>query len=86
MSQEWLKPVYVEACENYKIYVEFNDWIKGEVQVIEHPVWVFRKFLDPIYFRGVYIPHDHTAIAWDDYVEIDADSCWMELSWKHANY
>jgi phosphoribosylglycinamide formyltransferase 1 len=80
--EELVKPTRVEARPNYRIYLEFSDGAKGEVD-LSHFVGkgVFAAWNDLKFFEGVHIGL-HREIKWNDEIELCPDSVYLMLTGK----
>ena len=77
-----LKPIAVEAREDYRIWVRFNDGASGEVELSDMGgKGVFAAWEDRAFFESVQLT-DYRAIAWGDEIDICADALYMELTGK----
>ena len=77
-----IKPVTVRSLNGFRIYLEFSDGVKGEVDLshlLDKPV--FEPLKDRSLFEKVHIG-DHREIRWDDEIELCADSLYLELTGK----
>lgn len=74
--------VHVEARENHRIYVEYDDGACGEVD-LSHRVGqtVYRIWDEPGVFERVRITEDG-AIGWSNELEICPDSVYLRLTGK----
>jgi Protein of unknown function (DUF2442) len=80
--EELIQPTRVEALPGYRIYLEFSDGSKGEVDLSDLAgKGVFQVWNDPNYFPKVHIG-DHREIKWDDEIELCADSLYLKLTGK----
>ena len=81
-----LTPVSAKALDGFKIWIEFNDGVKGEIDLsrFSEQVW-----LEPRKDRGVFesvriIPHE--TVVWGDDAEADmglcVDALYLELTGK----
>ena len=79
---ELIKPIRVEARPNYRLYLEFADGTKGEVD-LSRPAGkgVFQVWNDYHFFENVRIG-DHREIKCDNEIELCADSLYLELTHK----
>ena len=79
-----INPTKVKALEGYKIWIEFEDGVSGEVE-LSHLVnkGVFQKWTDRAFFEDVKIG-PYRAIIWGDGEEIDmcADWAYLEVTGK----
>src|SRR6266566_10031199 len=79
---EVIKPTRVQALPDYRIYLEFSDGTKGEVDLSDLAGnGVFQVWNDYHFFEGVHLG-DHRAIKWDDEIELSADSLYLKLTGK----
>ena len=80
--EELVKPTRVEARPNYRIYLEFSDGAKGEVD-LSHLVGkgVFEAWDDLKFFEAVHIG-SHREIQWNDEIELCPDSVYLTLTGK----
>ena len=79
-----IKPTHVKALDRYKIWIEFEDGVKGEIDLAAlSGKGVFRRWANRDYFEDVRIGSDR-SIIWGDGEEIDicADWAYMELTGK----
>ncbi len=77
-----VKPVIVRALPNYRIYLEFSDGEKGEVDLSDLATKsVFEPWHDYSFFEKVHIG-DHREIKWDDEIELCPDSLYLKLTGK----
>jgi hypothetical protein len=75
-------PIKVKALPGYKIWLEYNDGVKGEID-LSHLVGkgVFALWNDYQNFEKVYIT-DYRAIAWSEDLDICPDTQYMILTGK----
>ena len=79
---ELIKPIRVEARPEYRLYVEFADGTKGEIDLSKLAgKGVFQVWNDYDFFRNVRVG-DHREIRWDNEIELCADSLYLELTHK----
>lgn len=77
-----IKPVLVEARSGYRIYLEFSDGSKGEVDLSDLAgKGVFQVWNDYNFFVKVHLG-DHREIKWNDEIELCADSLYLRLTGK----
>lgn len=79
---EMIKPLLVTARPDYRIYLEFSDGSKGEVDLSDlagHGV--FEVWNDYDFFEKVHLG-DHREIKWNDEIELCADSLYLKLTGK----
>jgi hypothetical protein len=77
-----IRPTIVKALPNYRLYLEFSDGAKGQVDLsdlVGKPV--FKPWSDPHFFQKVHIG-DHREIKWNDEIELCADSVYLKLTGK----
>jgi hypothetical protein len=79
---ELVKPIRVEALPEYRLYIEFADGVRGEVDLSRlvgrgvFEVWKDRNFFDKVRLG------DHRQVKWDCDIELSADSLYLELTHK----
>ncbi len=77
-----IKPTKVGALPDYRIYLEFSDGTKGEVDLSARVgVGVFRAWKDPEFFSKVSIG-EHREIRWNNEIELCADSLYLSITGK----
>ena len=77
-----IQPVLVRALPNYRVYLEFADGAKGEVDLSELAgKGVFEAWNDYSFFEQVHIA-EHRAIQWNDEIELCPDALYMHLTGK----
>ena len=77
-----IKPVLVKALPGYRIYLEFSDGNKGEVDLSDLTgKGVFQVWNDYDFFETVHLG-DHREIKWNDEIELCADSLYLKLTGK----
>lgn len=77
-----VQPVLVRALPNYRIYLEFSDGAKGEVDLsdlVDNAV--FEAWKNHSFFEKVHIG-PHREIKWDDVIELCSDSLYLKLTGK----
>jgi hypothetical protein len=75
-----IRPTSVTALLNYRIYLEFSDGAKGEVDLTDLVGnGVFEVWNDYSFFQKVHIGAER-QIKWDDYIELCADSLYLQLT------
>lgn len=76
------RPMSVKPLSKYRIWLEFDDGVSGEIDLSDVAgSGVFKIWDQPGYFEKVHIA-PHRAIAWDDDVELCSDSLHWELTSK----
>jgi len=79
---ELIKPLQVKALPGYRIYLEFSDGTKGEVDLSDLAGnGVFQVWKDYNFFEKVHIG-DHREIKWNDEIELCADSLYLRVTGK----
>lgn len=77
-----IRPIIVKALPNYRLYLEFSDGAKGQVDLSDLlGKAVFKPWSDPDFFAKVRIG-DHREIKWDDEIELCSDSLYLKLTGK----
>ena len=79
---EMIKPVLVKALPGYRIYLDFSDGNKGEVDLSDLAgKGVFQVWNDYNFFEKVHLG-DQREIKWNDEIELCADSLYLKLTGK----
>ena len=79
---EFIKPTRVQALPKYRIYLEFSDGTKGEVDLSDLAgKGVFQVWNDYNFFERVCLGN-HREIKWTDEIELSADSLYLKLTGK----
>ena len=79
---EMIRPIKVQALPEYRIYLEFSDGAKGEVDLSDLAGnGVFQVWNDYDFFEKVHLG-DHREIKWNDEIELCADSLYLKLTGK----
>ncbi len=79
---ELVQPTVVEARPGYRIYLEFADGTKGEVDLSEFVgKGVFQLWADYRFFERVHLG-EHREVRWNDQIELCADSLYLALTHK----
>jgi hypothetical protein len=79
---ELIKPTRVEALPEYRLYLEFSDGSKGEVDLSDLAGnGVFQPWNDYGFFEKVHLG-DHREIKWNDEIELCPDSLYLKLTGK----
>jgi Protein of unknown function (DUF2442) len=82
MMNEMIRPTLVQALPSFRIYLEFSDGSKGEVDLSDLAnKGVFQVWNDYNFFEKVHIG-DHREIKWDDEIELSSDSLYLRLTGK----
>ena len=77
-----IRPVLVRALPNYRLYLEFSDGTKGEVDLSNLAGReVFQAWDTPGFFERVHIG-SHREVKWDNEIELCADSLYLKLTGK----
>jgi hypothetical protein len=75
-------PLLVQPRPNYRLYLEFSDGIKGEVDLSDLArKEVFEPWSNPNFFDKVHIG-SHREIKWNDEIELCTDSLYLKLTGK----
>lgn len=78
--EDLIQPVTVQARPGYRLYLEFSDGARGEVDLSDLAGnGVFRVWDDYGFFETVHIG-DHREIRWDDDIELCPDSLYLRLT------
>ena len=78
--EQLVRPTYVEARPNYRIYLEFSDGAKGEVDLSNLAGrGVFVAWQDSEFFEQVHIGN-HREIKWNEELELCPDSLYLTLT------
>lgn len=77
-----IRPTTVRALSDYRIYLEFSDGEKGEVD-LSHLTGkgVFAAWNDYGFFQRVRVS-PHRSIEWDNEIELCPDALYMQLNGK----
>ncbi|MGH9931074.1 MAG: DUF2442 domain-containing protein [Pyrinomonadaceae bacterium] len=77
-----IHPILVRALSNYRIYLEYSDGEKGEVDLSDLAgKGVFGAWNKPGFFAKVLIG-PHREIKWSDEIELCSDSLYLKLTGK----
>ena len=75
-----IRPILVRALTNHRVYLEFSDGAKGEVDLSDFARKdVFNSWNDYKFFEQVHIG-DHREIRWNDDLDLCADSLYLRLT------
>ncbi len=75
-----VRPVLVRALPNYRLYLEFSDGVKGEVDLSDLAGKnVFSAWSNPSFFGAVHIGSNR-EIKWNDEIELCPDSLYLKLT------
>ncbi len=82
MNSKLVKPIAVEPRDQYRIWVEFEDGIAGEVDLSDIAgKGVFKSLEDRAFFETVAIlPHNSISWGGKDDLEICPDTIYIELT------
>ncbi len=74
----------VTACAGYKLYLEYDDGVKGKAD-LSHLVGkgVFGAWNDPAFFEAVTVGK-HGEIRWTKELELCADAIYLQITGKSA--
>ncbi|MCY4578092.1 MAG: DUF2442 domain-containing protein [Chloroflexi bacterium] len=77
-----LQPVQVRALPGYRIWIEYSDGVRGEVDLSDMAgKGVFKAWDETGFFEKVHISA-HRTVAWNDELDICPDALYMELTGK----
>jgi hypothetical protein len=77
-----IRPTLVRSLPNYRLYLEFSDGVKGEVDLSDLAgKGVFKVWNDYSFFQKAHIGSER-QIQWDDYIELCSDSLYLKLTGK----
>ncbi len=77
-----VQPVLVRPLQDYRLYLEFSDGTKGEVDLSDLAgKGVFAAWNDYSFFEKAHLGPNR-EIQWDDYIELCADSLYLRLTGK----
>jgi hypothetical protein len=77
-----IRPIQVRALPNYRLYLEFSDGAKGEVDLSGLAgKGVFEVWNDYSFFEQVHVA-EHRAIQWNAELELCPDALYMQLTGK----
>jgi hypothetical protein len=77
-----IQPVLVKPRDGYRLYLEFSDGAKGEIDLSDLAGnGVFAAWNDLEFFRQVHIGESR-EIRWSDEIELCADSLYLRLTRK----
>jgi hypothetical protein len=72
----------VRPLTNYRIYLEFSDGAKGEVDLSDLVgKGIFQVWNDYSFFQKVHLGSER-QIQWNDYIELCPDSLYLKLTGK----
>ena len=75
-----VKPVFVQARPNYRIYIRYGDGAEGEVDLSEFAgKGLFSAWEDPQFFAQVHIGA-HRQICWSEDIELCPDTIYLKLT------
>lgn len=77
-----VRPILARALPNYRLYLEFSDGTRGEVDLSDlRGAGVFEAWDDSAFFEKVHIG-PHREIKWSDEIELCPDSLYLKLTGK----
>ena len=80
-----LKPVKVKALSGYRLWIEYDDGVRGEVDLSDMAgKGVFEAWDEKGFFEKVHIEpiEEENAVVWDDIVEVDPYNLYMKITGK----
>ncbi|MDZ4712542.1 MAG: DUF2442 domain-containing protein [bacterium] len=85
-------PIKVKPLENYKIWIEFEDGVNGELDLtFLQNKGVFKALNDHNVFKKIYIDVETKSVAWTKDIELDSNNLYLKLigktfeEWKSEN-
>ena len=82
LKKNLIRPLLVRALSNYRVYLEFSDGTKGNVDLSGlRDTGVFEIWDDYAIFEQVHIG-THRQIKWNDDIELCADALYLRLTGK----
>ena len=80
-----LNPVKVEALSRYRLWVEYDDGVNGEIDLSDMAgKGVFKAWDEKGLFEKVHISPRRT-VAWNDDLDICSDALYLELTGKSVD-
>ena len=77
-----IRPIEVEAREQYRIWLRYSDGTTGEIDLSDIAGrGVFEKWKEPGFFEKVYIAATG-AIAWGDEIDLCPESLYIDITGK----
>ena len=77
-----IRPVEVEARDEYQLWVRYSDGVSGVVDLSKLVgKGMFAAWLEPANFRKASIA-EHRAIVWGEDIELCPDALYMEITGK----
>jgi hypothetical protein len=77
-----IRPTKVRALRNYRVYLEFSDGAKGQVDLSGLVgEGVFQVWNDYSFFKRVSVSA-HRSIQWNDEIELCPDALYKQLTGK----
>jgi Protein of unknown function (DUF2442) len=74
------KLLEIKALENYTLWLKYDDGIEGKVDLGDFTkIGVFSVWQDYSFFKKAYITHSGGAIAWNEDLDICADSQYLKI-------
>jgi hypothetical protein len=74
----------VKWLDWYKLYLEYEDWIKWQIDLSDFvQKWIFNRLLKWDNFKNVKVNKFWNSIQWDNELDIDWDNCYYEITWKN---
>ncbi len=74
------KPIQIKPLPDYSLWVKFNDGIEGTVCLNDIVgQGVFEPLRNQEIFNKVYIDDESGAIAWNEQLDIDSLSLYLEI-------
>ena len=77
-----IRPIRVEPRPGYRIWVEYEDGVAGEVDLSDMAgKGMFIAWNEPGFFEKVHVT-SHRSVAWNEDLEICPDALYMEITGK----
>jgi hypothetical protein len=77
-----IRPILVRALPNDRLYLEFSDGVKGEIDLSDLAgEAVFEAWNNQIFFEKVHIGSNR-EIKWNDEIELCSDSLYLKVTGK----
>ncbi len=77
------RPIMVKALDDFKLQIEFEDGVKGEISLSHlQGKGIFKLWNDYENFKKVYIDEESLVIAWNRDMEVDSNNLYLILIGK----
>ncbi len=82
MKNDPTRPVLVEPRAGFRIWIEFHDGVKGEIDLSELAGYgIFKAWEERRFFESVKI-NSYYEVAWGDEIDLCPDALYMQLTGK----